>query len=79
MDITSVDEYLAEAPEPHRSTLIQLRATLRELLAHAEEAISYNMPAFKVGGQAVAGYASSRITAATSLTPSRCSHTSART
>lgn len=57
MDTTLVDEYLAEAPEPHRSTLLQLRATLRELLPHTLETISYNMPAFKVEGKAIAGYA----------------------
>lgn len=53
----TVDQYLAEAPEPHRSTLTKLRATLRELLPEATEEISYGMPAFKVGGKAVAGYA----------------------
>jgi len=57
MAITSVDEYLGRAPEPHRSTLTSLRATLREILPQAEEAMSYKMPAFKVGGKAVAGYA----------------------
>lgn len=53
----TVDEYLEAAPEPHRSTLTQLRATLREILPGAEEAISYSVPAFKVGGKAIAGYA----------------------
>ena len=57
MAITSVDDYLEQAPEPHRSTLATLRATLREILPQAEETISYNMPAFKVKGKAVAGYA----------------------
>jgi uncharacterized protein YdhG (YjbR/CyaY superfamily) len=57
MAATSVDEYLAEAPEPHRSTLVRLRANLRELLPGAEEGMSYGVPAIKVGGQAVAGYA----------------------
>jgi uncharacterized protein YdhG (YjbR/CyaY superfamily) len=53
----TVDDYLDAAPEPHRSTLRQLRAMLREILPEAEETISYNMPAFKVKGKAVAGYA----------------------
>lgn len=56
-DRGAVDKYLAGAPEPHRSTLIELRATLRELLPDASETISYGMPAFKVGKKAVAGYA----------------------
>lgn len=53
----TVDEYIDAAPEPHRSTLISLRETLRRLLPEASEEISYNMPAFKVSGKAVAGYA----------------------
>lgn len=57
MEITSVDEYLERAPEPQRSTLIQLRATLREILPQGEETISYNVPAFEVDGKPVAGYA----------------------
>lgn len=52
----TVDEYLAGAPEPHRSTLIQLRHTLRRILPAATEELSYGVPAFKVGGKAVAGY-----------------------
>lgn len=53
----TVDEYLESAPEPHRTTLRSLRETLRLLLPDAVETISYNMPAFKVAGKAVAGYA----------------------
>jgi uncharacterized protein YdhG (YjbR/CyaY superfamily) len=57
MKPTSVDEYLDHSPEPQRSTLIQLRATLREILPQATEVLSYAMPAFKVNGKAIAGYA----------------------
>ena len=53
----TVDEYLAGAPEPHRTTLVELRTTLRKILPNASETISYGMPAFKVEGKAVAGYA----------------------
>ena len=53
----TVDEYLAAAPEPHRSTLTRLRSDLRALLPEATETISYGMPAFKQGGKAIAGYA----------------------
>ena len=49
----TVDEYLAAAPEPHCSTLAQLRAGLRESLPGATETISYGMPAIKVEGKAV--------------------------
>jgi len=53
----TVDEYLDGAPEPQRSTLIQLRSTLRELLPGATEGISYGVPAFMVDGEPIAGYA----------------------
>lgn len=56
----TVDEYLEAAPEPHRSTLTDLRATLRKVLPGAEETMSYGVPAFKVKGKAVAGYAYSK-------------------
>jgi uncharacterized protein YdhG (YjbR/CyaY superfamily) len=53
----TVDEYLAAAPEPQRSTLEMVRHRLRALLPEAEETISYGVPAFKFGGKAVAGFA----------------------
>jgi len=53
----TVDEYLEAAPEPQRSTLNELRATIASLLPDADEGMSYGMPAFKVGGKSVAGYA----------------------
>lgn len=53
----TVDEYLEGAPEPQQSTLIALRSTLRELLPDATEEISYGVPAFKMSGKAIAGYA----------------------
>lgn len=56
----TVDEYLDGAPEPHRSTLRNLRATLREVLPVASEGMSYGVPAFLIEGKAVAGYAYSK-------------------
>lgn len=53
----AVDDYLNEAPEPQKSTLNELRQTLCEILPDAVEALSYGVPAFKVEGKAVAGYA----------------------
>jgi uncharacterized protein YdhG (YjbR/CyaY superfamily) len=55
--VETVEEYLGAAPEPQRTTLLALRATLRELLPDADETLSYGMPAFLVGGKPVAGYA----------------------
>lgn len=52
-----IDEYLAGIDEPKRSTLEALRRTIREVVPQAEESISYGMPAFKIGGKAVAGFA----------------------
>ena len=57
MSTEDVDDYLAAAPEPQRSTLGQLRATLAALLPEAEQGIAYGVPCFKVGGKGVAGFA----------------------
>ena len=44
----SIDEYLAGVPEPSRSTLQKVRATIRSAAPPgATETISYSMPAFK--------------------------------
>lgn len=53
-----VDAYLASAPEPQRSTLTIMRATIAALLPDAEEGISYGLPSFKVNGKGVAGFGS---------------------
>jgi uncharacterized protein YdhG (YjbR/CyaY superfamily) len=53
---SDVDAHLARLPEPQRSTLVALRATLRAVLPDAEECLKYGMPAFVVHGRAVAGY-----------------------
>lgn len=58
--VAQVDEYLARAPEPQRSTCQALRQTLRELLPTATEAMSYGMPAFLIDGRPVAGYAAGK-------------------
>ena len=53
----TVDEYLDGAPEPQRTTLRQLRQTLRAILPEATEAMSYGVPAFRIGDTSIAGYA----------------------
>lgn len=53
----TVDEHLDRAPEPQKSTLNELRQTLRQILPAAAEVVSYGVPAFKVEGKAVSGYA----------------------
>jgi uncharacterized protein YdhG (YjbR/CyaY superfamily) len=52
-----VDEYLAGAPEPARSTLHKIRAMIRSAVPpETTEAISYGMPMFKYKGMLM-GYA----------------------
>ena len=51
-----VDHYLAAVPEPQRTTLEAVRATLVALLPEAEQGIAYGVPCFKVGGKGVAGF-----------------------
>jgi uncharacterized protein YdhG (YjbR/CyaY superfamily) len=52
-----VDEYLRSVGEPKRSTLQRLRGTILEVVPEAEQGISYRVPAFRVRGQVVAGFA----------------------
>ena len=52
-----VDAYLAALDEPKRTTLEHLRTTILEIVPNAEQCISYGMPAFKLEGKAVAGFA----------------------
>lgn len=57
MSAADVDAYLAALDEAPRRTLSALRALVRELLPGADEGLSYQMPAFKVRGKAIVGYA----------------------
>ena len=52
-----VDAYLLALEEPKRRTLQNLRATILEIVPDAEQVISYRVPAFRVRGQIVAGFA----------------------
>jgi uncharacterized protein YdhG (YjbR/CyaY superfamily) len=52
-----VDAYLREVEEPKRSTLETLRRTILEIVPQAEQVISYGVPAFRVDGKTVAGFA----------------------
>ena len=57
MSADEIDDYLSTVEEPKRSTLEALRRTILEILPDADQCISYGMPAFKVGGKAIAGFA----------------------
>jgi uncharacterized protein YdhG (YjbR/CyaY superfamily) len=52
-----IDRYLSKLDEPKRSTLEAMRASILEVVPEAEQGISYGMPAFKVQGKTVAGFA----------------------
>ena len=52
-----IDQYLADLEEPKRSTLQRLRLTILEVIPEAEEGISYQVPAFRVDGKVIAGFA----------------------
>jgi uncharacterized protein YdhG (YjbR/CyaY superfamily) len=57
MSAAEVDEYLRSVEEPGRSTLQMLRRTILELVPEAEQGLSYRVPAFRVRGKVVAGFA----------------------
>lgn len=52
-----IDQYLDALDEPKRATLALLRQTILDLLPEAEQGISYGVPAFRVRGKTVAGFA----------------------
>ena len=53
----SVDDYIALQPEAVRGLLKRVRSTIRKAVPRAEERISYQMPAYKVDGTWVLGFA----------------------
>ncbi|MBM3270365.1 MAG: DUF1801 domain-containing protein [Candidatus Sericytochromatia bacterium] len=57
MQSEEIDAYLAGLDETKRTTLQELRRTIREIVPDAQECISYRMPAFRVHGKIVAGFA----------------------
>jgi uncharacterized protein YdhG (YjbR/CyaY superfamily) len=57
MTAKEIDDYLAALPEPKRSTLRIVRERILEILPEAEQCISYAMPAFRVDGKVLAGFA----------------------
>jgi uncharacterized protein YdhG (YjbR/CyaY superfamily) len=57
MSADEVDAYLAGLDEPKRSTLESLRRSILEVVPDAQQGLAYRMPAFKVRGKTVAGFA----------------------
>src|SRR5664279_1606192 len=52
-----VDKYLASLEQPKRGTLEALRRTILDIIPEAEQCISYGMPAFRMQGKIIAGFA----------------------
>jgi uncharacterized protein YdhG (YjbR/CyaY superfamily) len=57
MSKQDVDDYLASLDEPKRGTLETLRRTILDIVPEAEQCISYGVPAFRLDGKVVAGFA----------------------
>ena len=57
MSAKEIDDYLAGLDEPKRSTLGALRRTIMSIVPDAEQGIAYGMPAFRLHGKVVAGFA----------------------
>jgi uncharacterized protein YdhG (YjbR/CyaY superfamily) len=57
MTAADIDTYLDQLDEPKRSTLSRLRMDILAVLPHAEQCLSYAVPAFKVEGKTIAGFA----------------------
>ena len=53
MKVNNIDEYIASFPENIQEMLQKIRATIRAAAPDAEEAISYQMPTFKLQGNLV--------------------------
>jgi uncharacterized protein YdhG (YjbR/CyaY superfamily) len=52
-----VAEYLAALEEPKRRALAELRQTILDVVPQAQECFSYGMPAYRVDGTTIAGFA----------------------
>jgi uncharacterized protein YdhG (YjbR/CyaY superfamily) len=52
-----VDRYLLRLEEPKRATLEALKQTILEIIPDAEQVISRGVPAFRMHGKPVAGFA----------------------
>jgi uncharacterized protein YdhG (YjbR/CyaY superfamily) len=57
MSRKEIDDYLAKLDEPKRSTLRQLQRTIQSIIPNAEQGMSYGMPAFRLDGKVIAGFA----------------------
>ncbi len=57
MSAEEIDDYLRGVEEPKRRTLEALRGTILEVIPDSEQGISYGLPAFRLHGKTIAGFA----------------------
>jgi uncharacterized protein YdhG (YjbR/CyaY superfamily) len=60
MSASEIDAYLAPLPESQRTALAELRRAILAIVPECEEGISYGIPAFRMHGQVIAGFAAFR-------------------
>jgi uncharacterized protein YdhG (YjbR/CyaY superfamily) len=58
MSASEIDAYLKTVPADQREALSNLRARILAAVPEADEGISYRVPAFRIQGAVVAGFAS---------------------
>jgi uncharacterized protein YdhG (YjbR/CyaY superfamily) len=58
--LTTIDEYLADVTGDRRAALDDLRKTIRRIAPKTEECISYGIPAFRLDGKVIAGFAATK-------------------
>jgi uncharacterized protein YdhG (YjbR/CyaY superfamily) len=57
---TNIDEYLATVSEDKRAALEKLRQAIRAAAPQAEECISYQVPAFRLGGRMLVAFGAAK-------------------
>lgn len=60
MSQQEIDDFLAGLEEPKQTTLRELRRTILRIVPEAEQGMSYGMPAFRLHGKVIAGFAAYR-------------------
>jgi uncharacterized protein YdhG (YjbR/CyaY superfamily) len=56
----TIDDYLDTVEPKRRAALERLRRVMRRIVPRAEECISYAIPAFRLGGHIVGGFAATK-------------------
>ncbi len=56
----TIDEYLASVPDTKREALEKLRKIIIDTIPDAQECISYHMPAFRLHGRMLLGFAAAK-------------------